>query len=518
MISYILLASLARPLSKPFKEPNENLVEISLRPLFYWLETARVAISTPEKKSANIFAIIGHRAVKVYCLIGQYLLICSGFPSMEEVRQEGTEAVDKNQPRDEAPAGDGDGGQARESVQPAATVTAPPSKSKNPLDNWKIPKISKKRKNDPEIKGTSQKRTKNSKCASIADDISQDDNESRAVSSSDDGDTSDSPPPSESGDSENSSDSDEVSVGEVVPPARPTPVASGSTAEAGKGYTRFHPGEDSTSSFSLPTPDMVKYVTQLFTQYVSDKRLKDLILDEYPVPQGVPGVEVPRVDDYILDIFTANHADYGKHVDDTWRKIQGRLIDVMGPLAKVWTMLDEARQDEGAAADLDLWEILDLIEKVMTLLGQTNVSFNHFRRQNILYKMTKDNKKAKSLLKHHDPSVLQSHNKLFGKPFYRKLNKSAQIRKETKEISSQLGDHRPKKDGKKNFTKPGGNTDQPFQKGPSSRGRGGGHKVSFSKRGGKGGNRGKCQCRVSFVKTKRGGGPQADRWTQTYLC
>ena len=289
--------------------------------------------------------------------------------------------------------------------------------------------------------------------------------------------------------SSNSSESEEEE--DCAPPPVKKPRVEVDT------YSRFDPGVGDQFDFVLPTADMVEYVTKMFTNYLPDKKIRETITEDYPVPKGVPGLVVPKIDPYIPEIFLAKKMDYGKNVDDQWAKVQHRTLDVMGPLSKLWTLLEAARlgEDSEDYAELDLFECLDLVEKTLTLLGQANVSFNHFRRQNFLFRLTKDGKKTKSLLKDHEETLVKSYELLFGKSFYKKLSKSAKIRKESREISAQLGDNKPK--GKPNYDSRqsssrgrGGGQSQPFRNGPSSN-RGGGRKVQFSKRGKQNGNRGK---------------------------
>ena len=142
---------------------------------------------------------------------------------------------------------------------------------------------------------------------------------------------------------------------------------------------------------------------------------------------------------------------------------------------------------------------MELVEKTIAMLGQANVSLLHFRKQNILYKLTHDPKKASTLLKRHNISDMKNFDMLFGKSFYKTLKKSAKSSKISREISSQLGESKGKaKQHGGAKSNQGGK--QPFQQEPSPANRGGGRKVSF-KRGGKGGNRGKYLVKVC-KKTK----------------
>ena len=337
---------------------------------------------------------------------------------------------------------------------------------------------SKSRKLDSKLEGTSVDEARVEARAPPSPPAKTDSSEN---ASEDEGDSSDSDD-SDKSKSDSDSDSEEETTVTV------SQTASGDTPV----YNRFDPSDGDQVVFKFPNDDMNKYVTKMFTSFISDRRLKESITDDFPVPQGVPGLEVPTIDDYVQDIFIARKQEYGKTVDDIWCKTQNRVLDVMGPLGKLWTVLDTARLVEEDSRELDLFDCLEMVEKAITLLGQANTTINHNRRQNVLFKMTKDSKKAKMLLKQHDVSDMKSHSALFGKSYYKKLQKSAKIKKATKEISSQLGEAKPAKQSFKGK----GSGSQPFQKGSSSSGRGGGRKATFTKKG-KSSNRGKCLFKLS---------------------
>ena len=396
-------------------------------------------------------------------------------------------------------------------VENAPRVENNPRAGEQSSKNWNGYKIPQKRKTD-NIKGSSKRRKENSKfdrndedllpeatCAGaraalLADDGDGDFPPSSSDSSSDSDILSD-----DSSDSE-SSDNDEV---RVVPPKKINIPVGRPPVQA---YSRFDPGEGDHVSFHLPYPDMINYATKSFTRFVRDKKIKETILEDHPVPSDVPGVEVPTVDEYVTDIFANKKHDYGKFTDDTYMKLQTRVVDIMGPLSQLWSIFEKARL-ENEEPDIDLFECLDLIEKVITLTGQVNCTLLHDRRLSIMYKLTRSATKAKQLLKHLDISTLPSHDKLFGKAFYRRLVKSSKVRKQSKEISSQLGDgkkkqyHGNKQNQNAGYSGQGGQgaEQQPFREGPSSRGGGGGRRVSLSKRG-RGGKRGKCLVKLCVSK------------------
>ena len=426
---------------------------------------------------------------------------------MEGVSQAGSGAADKNLPvsQDTSQGGSHDG------EQPARAPVAGPSKPKKSKKPWRdgyvCPKLSQnKRKQTSEEGDTPEPEL----------DVVGDTNAARAPSpstcSSDDSSKSDddgNQSEESSKDSSSDDDSDHESV--KPPPAKKARVTTGSAT-----YSRFDPGEGDQVRFVFPSADMADYITRMFSSFISDKKLKETIMSDYPVPSDVPGLQVPEMDEYIAEIFAVKKQDFGKSIDDNWAKVQSRVLDIMGPLGKLWTLMETARLDD--SEEIDLFEALELVEKIITLLGQAFGSCSYFRRTNVLYRMTRCMKKAKSLLKQHSESLVKSHDKLFGKPFYKQLTKAAKIRKESKEISHQLGESKPK-NTKKTYNNSNnaqkqstGNTqqsDQPFRGGPSSS-RGGGRKSAFSKKG-KANNKGKCFVKLNFCHFKRDNKYSSDR-------
>ena len=158
-----------------------------------------------------------------------------------------------------------------------------------------------KRKSLP-VKGDSNKRMKESKNTSPpehADDGADDAAPApRAHTMSDSSELSDGVIDSESSEEKSGDEDDSSSDSDEDSPPRRQPTPSGGHSVQGSSYVRFDPGEDSKTVFSLPTDDMVRYASQRFTQFVTDKKTKELILDEFPVPAEVPGVQVPKVDEY----------------------------------------------------------------------------------------------------------------------------------------------------------------------------------------------------------------------------
>ena len=71
----------------------------------------------------------------------------------------------------------------------------------------------------------------------------------------------------------------------------------------------------------------------------------------------------------------------------------------MGPLCKVWTIVDNVRSGKSGSTEVDTHKMLHLIEQSITPLGQSNVPFNFHHRLAILCRLTKSQRRAKIILK-----------------------------------------------------------------------------------------------------------------------
>ena len=438
----------------------------------------------------------------------------SELPRMEEARQgEKNQPVAGGQTGQKNVVSNANGGQDDAGVQPSSSNT------KKNWNGWKCPMTTtastSKRKSNPD-QGEPKRRKHKSKSAPPAEEESTgaeapapspapaqatpapapsppDPSSSEEDDDSENSDVNVDVEGSDGDSSDSSSDDDDEWEDEV--PVKAVPVYKDQSSR----YARFDPGEGDSKTFELPNEEMVKYLTRMFSNFVSDKKLKESIMDDYPVPKKVPGLSVPKMDDYVAELFYSRKQDFGKYQDENWSKAQNRITDVMGPLTKLWVDLDAVRTGESGEI-LDLFECLNMVEKAITLVGQAFVTCSFFRRMGVLSKLTKDFKKAKLLLKQLDEFLGKEPDKLFGKPVYKKLVKLATIRKESKEISAQFGDSKPR--GGKQHKNKGtgrGRGSQPFQEGPSPGGRGGGRTVQFSKRG-RGANRGKFLLKVCLSK------------------
>ena len=81
-------------------------------------------------------------------------------------------------------------------------------------------------------------------------------------------------------------------------------------------------------------PDkMTKHTKKYFEKYVSDKELKNNITLNSPEPTNLP--KPKTMDDYFVEL---EESEKEKKIElgDTLKKLQTKILTIMGPLSKVW--------------------------------------------------------------------------------------------------------------------------------------------------------------------------------------
>ena len=146
----------------------------------------------------------------------------------------------------------------------------------------------------------------------------------------------------------------------------------------------------------------------------------------------------PKVDNYLGDIFKSNNTPLDLQIYESLCKPQQRLLKTMGLLCKVWTIFDNIRSGKSGSIAVDTHKMLHLIEQSITLLGQSNVSFNFHRRLAILSRPPKSQRRANIIFKENDKYFKKSHSSLFGHAFHKKYERLAGAKKESKSLADDL--------------------------------------------------------------------------------
>ena len=90
--------------------------------------------------------------------------------------------------------------------------------------------------------------------------------------------------------------------------------------------------------------------------------LKEGINSKSPVPENVKAFNAPKADNYLGDIFKSTNRLLDLQVGESLRKAEQRLLITMGPLCKVWTIVDNIRSGKSGSTAVDTHKMLHLTE------------------------------------------------------------------------------------------------------------------------------------------------------------
>ncbi|XP_078503472.1 uncharacterized protein LOC144762193 [Lissotriton helveticus] len=93
---------------------------------------------------------------------------------------------------------------------------------------------------------------------------------------------------------------------------------------------------------------------------------------------------VPAIDQPLLTFFSKFGKDPRRWVDKAWSTCQDKLLDVVGPLARILDMAESARLDGSdlSAEDVSMWA-----QRAFCLLSNANAAITHERRKGLLIKL-----------------------------------------------------------------------------------------------------------------------------------
>ncbi|XP_057295867.1 uncharacterized protein LOC130624302 [Hydractinia symbiolongicarpus] len=201
------------------------------------------------------------------------------------------------------------------------------------------------------------------------------------------------------------------------------------------------------------TEDQRDYIVKHFATYISDHDLKSCILNKSPVPENVPGPS--NLDSYLRALLEEKTKSPVVAEDKSSQKVQQKKTDVLGPLSKIWSLMQRALSAQPGEIEVALEEVNELVEQSVLLLGQANNAVTYLRRVRVLSALMKDTK-SKQLLKEKSLLLSNMGEDLFGKKFRDDWCSSMKTKQKCQELL--------KKEFKGSYT--------PFRGGSLNRGRG----------------------------------------------
>ena len=163
--------------------------------------------------------------------------------------------------------------------------------------------------------------------------------------------------------------------------------------------------EEAQNNWEVPK-EMIKYAKKYFEKYVSDKELKDSITLHSPVPTNLP--KAKNVDDYFVELLEDQRKKKKTTLDDTFKKLQSKILTIMEPLSKVWYIVEESLV--GSSGKFAVDEMSQYINQTILLIGQVFNSVSYSRRSNVLTEVGTEKVKAKKTVKN-QTSLLEVNSK-----------------------------------------------------------------------------------------------------------
>ena len=85
-----------------------------------------------------------------------------------------------------------------------------------------------------------------------------------------------------------------------------------------------------------------------------------------PVPRNVPKAKI--MDEYFVKLLEHQKKKKGIALDNTFKKIQSKILTIIGPLSKVWYTVEESLA--GVSKKFDGDKMLQYIDQTVLLIGQ----------------------------------------------------------------------------------------------------------------------------------------------------
>ena len=177
---------------------------------------------------------------------------------------------------------------------------------------------------------------------------------------------------------------------------------------------------------------MADYVNHQFECFIPEKDVEENLLVLQPVPENVRGVK--KLDDIVKSIMGQSAQILNQ--DATMEKFQQEILDVLGPLSRLWKGLEDIKNAPDDTVLVPVEDHVKLVKQTVLLLVQVSNWILYSRRLQKLKTLIKDPKKAKNILKEKTDLLQKGNQNLFGKKFKSHVVEAERSKKRTLEVFS----------------------------------------------------------------------------------
>ena len=97
---------------------------------------------------------------------------------------------------------------------------------------------------------------------------------------------------------------------------------------------------------------------------------------------------VKKLENYLQELLKQKKRLQDSAIDNTLEKVQEKFFDIMGPLLKLWVMNEPVNSVSGKSSTAEMDTMLELLEKIMLLIGQCNNKIIQDRRKEVFLGVT----------------------------------------------------------------------------------------------------------------------------------
>ena len=107
---------------------------------------------------------------------------------------------------------------------------------------------------------------------------------------------------------------------------------------------------------------------------------------------------VQQLENFLKDLLKKKKTNE-QNLENIFEKLQNKATDVMGLIAKLWKVLEDAKQAEDEAVQTSVNELLFYVEQIVLLLGKSSNAITYHRRFNVLGCIMNSQYQVKTMLK-----------------------------------------------------------------------------------------------------------------------
>ena len=114
--------------------------------------------------------------------------------------------------------------------------------------------------------------------------------------------------------------------------------------------------------------DMARHVNKHSRQFIPEKDVQEQILDIHPVPTNIN--KPPELDPVLETMLKTRYKNECIKKDENLKRTQVKIRDALGPLSKVWSLMEDLKHNNEIKKFMDTQEVGEAIEQTNLLLGQ----------------------------------------------------------------------------------------------------------------------------------------------------